>query len=150
MLNNLGRAIHAIFMHLASPNPGPILIHCTAGKDRTGVIVMVLLLLAGCSPDTVAAEYSLTEIGLGDAWRAETASRLAKHIANLGVDLSGIERMVSTRKEVMLAVIQNLKKDYGGVEGYLAAVNVDDDQVHRVQKVLQEAQVDEERSMENV
>ena len=104
---------------------------------------MVLLLLAGCSPDTAAREYSLTEAGLGDAWRAETVGRLAKHPAFQGKDQSAIERMVGAREDVMLAVIQNLRKDYGSVEGYLAAIKVDDDQVRRVKKVLQGAPDDD-------
>ena len=126
------------------------MLHCTAGKDRTGVVVMILLLLAGCSPETVAREYSLTEMGLGDAWRAETVARLAKHPAFQGKDQSGIERMVGAREDVMLAVIEGLNKDYGGIEGYLAAINVNDGQVRQVKLVLQEASDDDMVEMEHV
>ena len=110
---------------------------------------MVILLLAGCSADTVATEYALTDAGLGDAWRAETVKRLSEHPAFEGEDPSGIERMVSARKEVMLAVIQNLNREYGGIEQYLAAITISNDQVKQVQRVLQEAQLDE-FLMENV
>ena len=101
---------------------------------------MILLLLAGCSPDAVAREYSLTELGLGDAWRAEAVGRLSKHPAFQGKDQSGIERMVGARESVMLAVIRNLEQDYGGVEGYLATIGVDGGQVQRVRDVFQEVQ----------
>ena len=100
---------------------------------------MILLLLAGCSPDTIAREYALTDMGLGDAWRAETAARLIKHPAFQGKDQPGVERMIGARKEVMLAVIQNLNRDYGGVEGYLKHVQVTDDQIQRVRAALQDA-----------
>ena len=139
ILNNAGTPIRAIFAHLASPNPGPILLHCTAGKDRTGVIVMILLMLAGCSPDTIAREYALTDMGLGDMWRAETAARLINHQAFKGTDQAGVERMIGARAEVMLAVIQNVERKYGAVEGYLSEARVPGDQVARVRNLLQDA-----------
>lgn len=40
--------------------PGPALVHCTAGKDRTGIVVAVLLLAAGVTPDDVVADYLRT------------------------------------------------------------------------------------------
>ena len=112
--------------------------HCTAGKDRTGVAIMVLLLLAGCSAETIAKEYALTEMGLGDAWRAEAAGRLSLYPAFQGKDRSSIERMTSAREDVMLAVVRNLKNEYGDVEKYLDAIGVDESHVQRVKAVLLE------------
>lgn len=137
MLQNAGKPLNAIFAHLASPNPVPIIVHCTAGKDRTGVIVMVLLLLAGCSAETIAKEYTLTQMGLGDAWRAEAAGRLSLYPAFQGKDRSSIERMTSAREDVMLAVVRNLKQEHGDVEKYLDAIGVDDIEVRRVKAILQ-------------
>ncbi len=96
-------------------------------------------MLAGCSPDTISREYALTDMGLGDAWRAETAGRLINHPAFQGKDQAGVERMIGARMEVMLAVIQNVERKYGGVEGYLGGGIVANEQVHRVRNVLQDA-----------
>lgn len=41
--------------------PGGVLVHCAAGKDRTGLIVAVLLALAGVRDDAIVADYRLTE-----------------------------------------------------------------------------------------
>ena len=41
-----------------------VVIHCTAGKDRTGVICAIILKLLGCEDEVVAREYELTTIGL--------------------------------------------------------------------------------------
>jgi protein tyrosine/serine phosphatase len=43
-----------------------MIIHCTAGKDRTGVICALILSICGVSDETVAYEYSLTEEGLAE------------------------------------------------------------------------------------
>lgn len=45
-------------------NSKGLLFHCAAGKDRTGVISMLLLLCAGLDAETVAREYELTTLGL--------------------------------------------------------------------------------------
>jgi protein-tyrosine phosphatase len=45
---------------IADPASGPVLVHCAAGKDRTGVIVALALAVAGVSPDEIVADYTLT------------------------------------------------------------------------------------------
>src|SRR5690606_38855771 len=45
---------------VARAQPGGVLIHCGLGRDRTGLIAMLLLALAGASPDDIAADYELS------------------------------------------------------------------------------------------
>lgn len=47
-------------MSLAAHGPSPLLVHCAAGKDRTGVVVAVLLRVAGVTRDAVAADFVAT------------------------------------------------------------------------------------------
>ncbi|MFD5810230.1 tyrosine-protein phosphatase [Rhodococcus aetherivorans] len=51
---------------LVAETEGPVLLHCTAGKDRTGVLVAVLLLAAGVEPDAVVDDYVRSEEALFD------------------------------------------------------------------------------------
>lgn len=54
-----------ILAHLSSSdNPPPILMHCTAGKDRTGVLCALILSLCGVDDASVVQEYHLTDTGL--------------------------------------------------------------------------------------
>ncbi len=45
---------------IANAQPGGVLIHCVGGRDRTGQIAMLLLSLVGATPETIAADYSLS------------------------------------------------------------------------------------------
>lgn len=51
--------IAAIFTALAEMPPGPVLVSCRAGRDRTGMVVALLLDLAGADQDVIAADYAL-------------------------------------------------------------------------------------------
>ncbi|QIW99935.1 hypothetical protein AMS68_005453 [Peltaster fructicola] len=106
-----------ILRHLAQPKPQPCLYHCTAGKDRTGILTALLLLLAGVDEDTIAEEYSLTDAGLKHL-RPLFIERLLKNPALEGNE-AGVQNMVSSKKENMLASIDMIKTQFGGAEGYL-------------------------------
>jgi protein tyrosine/serine phosphatase len=54
----------------------PLIIHCTAGKDRTGVICALILSLCGVDDETVAQEYALTDLGLSAKWKEAVLEHL--------------------------------------------------------------------------
>jgi protein tyrosine/serine phosphatase len=56
-----GRALAGIVSEVASLDAGPALVHCAAGKDRTGVTVALLLAAAGVRPEAIVADYALTD-----------------------------------------------------------------------------------------
>jgi protein tyrosine/serine phosphatase len=59
-----GPSYALILRQLGQSGSGAVLLHCTAGKDRTGVIVAIILTLLGVPREQVCAEYQLTETGL--------------------------------------------------------------------------------------
>ena len=98
---------------------GAVLVHCAAGKDRTGLISALLLGLVGVPAETIAADYALTaellrprdqewlEHGPGE--RAEREAILARY---------------APTAEVMLEVLHQLDRRHGGVERYLLEAGV--------------------------
>lgn len=60
----------------------PILFHCSAGKDRTGVAAMLILLALGASDETICADYERTNL----CRKAEIEARLAAHADEIARD----------------------------------------------------------------
>ncbi|KAJ1325550.1 protein-tyrosine phosphatase [Microdochium nivale] len=77
------------------PAPAAVLIHCMAGKDRTGVICALALSLCGATDDVIAHEYGLTELGL-----RERHQELIRHLLNnpsMAGDEAGVRRMIGAQ-----------------------------------------------------
>ncbi|KAG6060146.1 hypothetical protein E4U17_004936 [Claviceps sp. LM77 group G4] len=111
------RAFAPILRHLAQENPSPCLVYCTAGKDRTGLLAAIVLALCGVDDETIAWEYGLSEEGLAPLKPAMVMELLATQSAV--ADESGAMRMLSSRPESMLATLQIIREEYGGVEEYV-------------------------------
>ncbi|CAI2200420.1 15980_t:CDS:2, partial [Funneliformis geosporum] len=55
-------AYYEIFKHILEHQTQPFIVHCTAGKDRTGVFAMLLLKLLGVNDNIISREYEMTQI----------------------------------------------------------------------------------------
>ncbi|KAK2759303.1 hypothetical protein FQN53_008082 [Emmonsiellopsis sp. PD_33] len=111
-------AFRAVFEHIRDRPKEPLLFHCSAGKDRTGVCAALILRLAGVSDDEVIGrEYELTEVGMG-VLREQSIERILQHPALEG-RREAAERMVSAKAAAIMATLDWVDRTYGGVEGYL-------------------------------
>ena len=61
MLDTNQRQIAEVFVQLGDAPPGPLAVHCGAGRDRTGVLVALALSVAGVPPAAIAEDYARTE-----------------------------------------------------------------------------------------
>ncbi|KAF2492675.1 hypothetical protein BU16DRAFT_466494 [Lophium mytilinum] len=148
--------------HFPDPEPLGALIHCTAGKDRTGVFIGLLLDLLSVPRDIIAAEYNLTELGLlplqeklisrltsSYGFKKYLAAALARQ--DEGADAEAVVlppevvrkgreaalRMMGARKESMVAVLEMVDREWGGAEGYVRQVcGLGDGDVERLRRVL--------------
>jgi protein-tyrosine phosphatase len=94
---------------------GAALVHCAAGKDRTGVVVALALTAAGVRPDAVIADYAAT----GDRVEA-ILSRLRKSRTYArDIDSQPLVAHLA-RPETMAAFLQQMEAHYGGVVRWLA------------------------------
>ena len=70
--------------------------HCTAGKDRTGVICALVLSLCGVEDEIVAHEYSLTNLGFRSR-REATITEIVEHSEVFEGDRAAARRMVLSK-----------------------------------------------------
>lgn len=95
-------SLRLVFQTLAAPETYPVYVHCTYGRDRTGVVVAVLLRLLGVSREDVMAEYQRTATaGLSTSPsslaavldRIEATGGAEARLARLGLDPAAIARI---------------------------------------------------------
>ncbi|WP_179802659.1 tyrosine-protein phosphatase [Micromonospora purpureochromogenes] len=78
MLDHNRQRIGGAFRTVAEAAPGGVVVHCQAGKDRTGVLVALLLRVAGVAPDAIANDYALTD-GCSPQTMLNTLNHLDSH-----------------------------------------------------------------------
>jgi protein tyrosine/serine phosphatase len=115
-LHFLERARHRFVAALAAVADAPdgaVVVHCHGGKDRTGIVVALLLRLAGVPIDEIASDYALS----GERLRPRHERWFAS--AESDEERARIERIAATPAEAMQAVLEAIDEQYGGVERYL-------------------------------
>lgn len=88
MMDTSGKNMVAALASIAEAPPGGVVVHCHAGRDRTGVVVALALHLAGASTESIAADYVLTE-DCPPATIVNTLAHLASAYGSVGDYLLG-------------------------------------------------------------
>ena len=93
------------------------LVHCTAGKDRTGVAVALILSAVGVEPEAVAADYRQSEANLSGEW----ADRMLGMIRGLGVPLTDdvVALVTGAPEEAITRALEWVHEHHGNAAGYL-------------------------------
>lgn len=111
----MSTAFTQILRHLASDRL-PLLIHCSAGKDRTGLATAIVLDLLGVDHDTVMFDYLLTNATFDQAY-----AYFEKHYGISKIDARGphiVKTMLGAHPEYLQTAFDRIAKDHGSVEGY--------------------------------
>lgn len=117
MLEGGRGAIGGALRVIADPDSKPLVFHCAAGKDRTGVLAALTLSLLGVADDDVAADYALSAEAIErfGAWLARTRPEAAQELSN-----NVPEGFVAAPHDAMLLFLTELRERYGSVEDYAA------------------------------
>ncbi|MEV8372887.1 tyrosine-protein phosphatase [Kribbella sp. NPDC056861] len=108
---NQGQIVQALRAIASAPAEAPVVVHCKSGKDRTGLLVALLLDLVGVPREEIAADYAISEQRLG----------LVARLAELSADERAANEMLwRTLPETILDSLEHVDTQYGGVRAYLA------------------------------
>ncbi|USX47870.1 tyrosine-protein phosphatase [Dietzia kunjamensis] len=117
MLDTRGSELTRAAMHVATA-PKPVLFHCTAGKDRTGVLAALILEAVGADRRAVIADYAATSSNLAGEWAdVMLATEDALSLKARGIDFVTIA--TQSPAALMETLLDRLDRQYGGAEEYL-------------------------------
>jgi protein-tyrosine phosphatase len=119
---------------LASPTGFPAVVHCTAGKDRTGLVVALLLGLVGVPAATIVADYALSSQYLVGTYLEEARQRAARS----GIPWEWFQHQVICPPEFMQTTLQYLDERYGGIAAYVQHIGLSEEQCARLRQALVE------------
>ncbi|KAI1336319.1 protein-tyrosine phosphatase-like protein [Xylariaceae sp. FL0016] len=108
----------AILAHVRDRPQEPFLVHCTAGRDRTGVCGGLLLKLAGASDDAVALDWLLSRIGT-EPVRLMLLQFAMKGTNATDQDQPGFRNLCSLKRPCWDAFVEGVEKEYGGFENFV-------------------------------
>lgn len=117
--DNIGKALKAV----AEAPAGTVLYHCFLGKDRTGILTLMLLTIAGVDEDDIVADYQLTYTYLENYIRTH-ADSLWDTDAEMHYSLP----------QTMRTLISYIKEKYGSVENYIRTTGIGDEDTAKIRK----------------
>jgi protein-tyrosine phosphatase len=121
-----GRTIADAVHRVADAAPGGVLVHCSAGKDRTGILLAVLLSALDAPDAAIIEDYTQSE------------GRLVAYFADVlsaTVDEQRRERVATYRHataDTMSGLLEHVRRHHGGAATYLRRHGVADHDLHRL------------------
>jgi protein-tyrosine phosphatase len=127
VLEQLGPELARVLRAVAAATPGPLLFHCVAGKDRTGLLAALLLALADVEPEAIAADYAVSAQNL-------RAGYLKRYAETSPARILEILRCPEEGSHRMLAFLAAA----GGVPAYLQGIGLTSAEVRRLRARLRD------------
>lgn len=104
---------YAAFFHRVASGEVPILIHCSAGKDRTGLAIALLLATLRVPRGTIMADYALSETLVPPLPRQPAANVLGQ------LPVASQRVLWRSDPRYLAAAFRSIDREYGSVEGYV-------------------------------
>ncbi len=133
IVTDAGAQIRATLGVLAAPDALPAVFHCTAGKDRTGVLSAIVLSLLGVDEEMVVADYALS----GEAMLRLRAKLIVKYPEGRET-IENIDEVFSAEPAQMEALLDHVRRRYGSVQAYVSGLGVGPEVVESLRTSLLE------------
>jgi protein-tyrosine phosphatase len=133
LLDVLAPELRVIFERAIDAPARPLLFHCAAGKDRTGIAAAALLGVLGVPDDAILDDYELTT----RYFTARKLEALAGPMAEYGVTEERLRPLLEARRPVLAALLEHVRDEWGGFDGYAREhMGLDDEVPDRLRSAL--------------
>lgn len=102
---------------LADGRHRPALVHCTAGKDRTGIAIALLLAVLGVDEATIVADYTLSNRYYQAIY--DTVAADAQRLAVVGIQTADLFPILTAPAHILRGALAHINQTHGSVENYL-------------------------------
>jgi protein-tyrosine phosphatase len=133
ILPHLGGLVDAI-----AGGEAPVLIHCTAGKDRTGVLMAILLLAAGVTRAAVVADYLRSDVFARNMRLGGSIAEAFEKTFGFVPSQATIDTMIGVDTGFLDAALDVIDAAHGSIEGYFLAAGIGADQLALFRVALRE------------
>ncbi len=118
-----------VFRILADSESYPVVVHCTAGKDRTGVTTAFLLSVLGVKRKLIEEDFILSN---------RDQPRHIKFLESKGLSSGSVHRNVGVPEDAMKVFLDGMDKEHGGVIAFLYKIGIDDEMQSAIRSALLE------------
>jgi protein-tyrosine phosphatase len=126
VLDHAGPEMARVLKTVAEAPQGVVLVHCAAGKDRTGIIAAMLLAAADVEPEEIAEDYSISTDYIQDAYLASYPAEARQAVLE----------EVRCPPEQIYNMLAHLDRHYGGTLGYLGRIGLTATEIDRIRDRL--------------
>lgn len=120
LIDHAGPQCCAVIERLAQPDALPAVVHCTLGKDRTGVVTALILDLLGVPHELIVLDYALTAF-----YAQSLLNSMRRRVTANGQSAAWHLRMLECEPVAMAAMLAHLKKTHGDAASYLIQQGLD-------------------------
>jgi protein-tyrosine phosphatase len=117
MIDNNPAVIGDFLRLVAEEDNLPLLVHCSAGKDRTGVVIAVLLRLLGVPEQTVLEDYSLSNLYYD--YFINISAKIIKQLGVFRVSEAEVRPLFLADPATLKTTLDYIEAKYGSVEEYV-------------------------------
>lgn len=129
VLDHYPDAMATVMRAIAQAEPGGIVIHCHAGKDRTGIVAALLLRLVGVPVEEVVADYAASQARLWPLYERIIAEAGGEEKVGFWLKPTATENMMDQ-------ALAHLDAEYGGVASYLSAAGLTSGEIEQLKRRL--------------
>lgn len=133
MMQAAAAGFQDLFRTLAEADNLPAIVHCMAGKDRTGVAMALVLSTLGVPEETIVLDFALSEMNM---------QRLLELGRRAGLNISDVDippNWLEARPDTMQALLVAIADRWGSIPGYLSRIGVEEEVRDRLRTVLLES-----------